>query len=1026
LFEDGGRLLVRVINLMRVACKAQPRWLPDGAHVPSPLLVAQGEAWPAVLELVLGGIDKFLPGQIPILLGLIEDFANSIDWQNPEPKGFAEAAKIGFRLLGHLDGFRMDDMRKRTLKVIAKVPTGDENAFRALIDRAIADEDRDRLADEVSEILLNGIDGWLACRYYPEEIIRLAKARLLLREKDLKRGDWGFGRSIDIEPFFGIQKHAHLAWFPASSIRGFFLPLLRYHPQQGVDFIIELLNHAGSWYGEQRWPKDRLEAAYQIKIEMPGGAPVSQWANPRLWGLYRGLSVGPYVLQTALMALEAWLLAICDQKGMDVESWLLKILRESNNAMATAVVASFCNAHPEKAGRAGLALLSSPELIEMDRARTVQEGTHCAMFGIFPTPGIDKIYENERKESNALPHRRHDLESLAVKMQLGESREEVFAMIDRHREALPPIEEQSEADRLWRLALHRMDVRGFRMVEEPPLKASQGTTEGASESEVYRERRLLLVPSEIEPDVQALVDQHKLIAAQYERDLSLLNWGNAAWEKRESHHLDICDWRTFLERSRTRDAEPESEDFLRGGTGVIAAVCARDHWDEMTPEDRAWCIDKLVREVERDCVTEDDIARHGRAAYHPDRHAAYVLPGLLARGVSGAQAVRIKEAIAKALTHAVEEVVVYAAEGIGIASTGTMRSFSEACIGAIAWRARLISERLAEELKRPFEQQVHAAEIIRQVVPTVRAAIVAQDRDAQTELKRLDLNDWPGTQAAGIILQILGYAPDSALAIEFHRRIASSIVEDWDQELEDRSRRGQRDYRFSYEFFQRLAHFVLRLEEEQALQVCEPFLAAVARHPSEVKYFVLDLVAEADRSSEKDSFWVVWQAFAKAVCAAPWIERLDSCYGSGKELVNAVFLGNYWKENVRHWHRLEGRGHRVDELVARFLGSAAVFDAYCRFLYDIGETSLPKAFVILADSLAAGDPSMMLADGNTVFLLESLLRRHVYSEPYRLKSDPAVRTAVLALLDHLVEAGSSAAYRMRDDFVTPLSRPVGG
>lgn len=81
--------------------------------------------------------------------------------------------------------------------------------------------------------------------------------------------------------------------------------------------------------------------------------------------------------------------------------------------------------------------------------------------------------------------------------------------------------------------------------------------------------------------------------------------------------------------------------------------------------------------------------------------------------------------------------------------------------------------------------------------------------------------------------------------------------------------------------------------------------------------------------------------------------------------------------------------------------------------------------MILADSLAAGDPIAILSDKNTVFLLETLLRRYVYAEPYRLKSDPAVRTAVLALLDHLVEAGSSAAYRMRDDFVTPLGGAAG-
>lgn len=703
---------------------------------------------------------------------------------------------------------------------------------------------------------------------------------------------------------------------------------------------------------------------------------------------------------------------------------MLKIVRESNNVMATAVVASVCNAHPKKAGHAGLALLSSRELILMDHGRMVQERSSSLMSGIFPSFGLNELYKNERKKSDELPHRGHDLEALAVKLQLREGREKVFALIDGHRAALPPVDEQLEEHRLWRLALHRMDVRGFRVVGESPPEASSGTTESVSEGEESRERQILLGPGEIEPDVQALIDRHAPIAAQQEREYSLLNWGNAAWEGRESSHLDIRDWEIFLARARDRDIEPEPEEFMRGGPGVIAAACARDHWDDMSPEDRAWCIDKLVWEVERDCNTEDDMARHGRGSYRPDRYAAYVLPGLLARDVSQAQAAQIKEAIAKALTHSVEEVIVYAAEGIGTASKEDLRGFSEACIAAIAWQARLITDRLAEEQTRPFGERVHAAEIIRELAPIVRASIVARDRDPQTELESLDLDGWPGTQATGIILQILGYAPDSALAIEFHRRIASSIAEKWDQEHQDRSRRGQHNYQFTHKFFQQLSRFVLVLEQEQALYVCRPFIAAVANHPGEVKDFVRDFVLEADRRREKDPFWAVWQAFANAIGAAPWIDQLDSHYCSGKGLVGFIFLENYWKENIRHWYRLEGQGHRVDELAVRFRGSAAVFNTYCRFLHDIGEKSLPKGFVFLSDSLAAGDPTVMLADQNTVFLLESLLRRHGYSEPHRLKSDPAVRTAVLALLDYLVEAGSSAAYRIRDDFVTPLSGPV--
>lgn len=61
----------------------------------------------------------------------------------------------------------------------------------------------------------------------------------------------------------------------------------------------------------------------------------------------------------------------------------------------------------------------------------------------------------------------------------------------------------------------------------------------------------------------------------------------------------------------------------------------------------------------------------------------------------------------------------------------------------------------------------------------------------------------------------------------------------------------------------------------------------------------------------------------------------------------------------------------------------------------------------------------MLANGNTVFLLEVLLQRHVYGRPLELKRNGGIRDSVFFLLDTLVEAGSSAAFRMRDDFVTP-------
>src|SRR5690606_27285853 len=125
--------------------------------------------------------------------------------------------------------------------------------------------------------------------------------------------------------------------------------------------------------------------------------------------------------------------------------------------------------------------------------------------------------------------------------------------------------------------------------------------------------------------------------------------------------------------------------------------------------------------------------------------------------------------------------------------------------------------------EKPFGDQANAAQIIHALAPMVRAAIVDQRRDPRTELESLDLDDWPGLQAAGIGLRILGYASNSVLAIDFHRRIASLSVERWDQESENRSSRGQRDYQSTDEFLQRVARFVLSLDDEQALLVCAPF-----------------------------------------------------------------------------------------------------------------------------------------------------------------------------------------------------------
>lgn len=99
--------------------------------------------------------------------------------------------------------------------------------------------------------------------------------------------------------------------------------------------------------------------------------------------------------------------------------------------------------------------------------------------------------------------------------------------------------------------------------------------------------------------------------------------------------------------------------------------------------------------------------------------------------------------------------------------------------------------------------------------------------------------------------------------------------------------------------------------------------------------------------------------------------------------------------------------------------SGRVLEAYAQFLGTIGSHSLPQAVVVIARRLRASDALKLLLNQNAIVHLEDLLRPLVYGRPYELKRHNEWRESVLYLLDQLVDAGSSIAYRMRDDFVTP-------
>lgn len=1016
LLTNNRAILKRVIHLLRVACMTSPAWLTDVRGHSSILSVPDGAIWATILGLVHRNIGSFGPEDAPLLLALIEDAVRSVSWQVPDIDGAEHLTAIAHWLLPHFDHYRGGDTRKRTLKVIAKIPKADPARFEAVLRGQIKEgRHRDRIAEEFCDILLAGLDGAPAARDRPDLLISVALDILLATDECFREKPY-HSLSLEIDLYFGIKEHLHHDFFPASAYRGPWINLLKHHPRKGLDFLIQVFNHSAEWYAHTRL-RDRLEPAWETELTFADGTMRKQWVNPRLWGLYRGMTVGPYVLQSLLMAFENWLLDYAKSHPETLDTVLLEILQRSDSAMLTAVVASVATAHPHQSGEALLVLLSVQDYIEIDRSRMAGESQTSILTGLLPTLNVEnKIHEDERKKANALPHRQHDLEAAITNLQLGPLASRVHTIIDRYIAALPAPDKCNKDELTWQLALHRMDFRQYDLVDIRPAADEASAADG----EGLLENHIRLEPKPPAPEVQQLIDKSTTTLGEMNARLGVYNWGLQIFQS-NSGSADPAQWREKLASAQSMDRAAEHPDNSRNAPGFVAAVCVRDHWEEMSPQEQAWCGDVICSEIFRHADEWGIIGRAQRSSMLADRPCAFAIPLLLCKPLTEAQTPRVQQAFISALTHPIDEVRWYVTWGINDKFWVANPALALRSVNAIATEAMLADRDWKTEKKKNYDKRRAPGAIAAAAAVDVRRRFWTDGAIAEDAHIRFDITEVFGSEVSGKVLAILGQAPNGPLAAVAYRRASEDLVDCWNHEHDYSPDRRNRNFHRKQAISNLIQNFVMRASDADAERVLQPILDAVDQHPREVHNVIQGFTSSEDTNPNTKHYWFLWNLFAKRVKRAKWLAHLDEPHPHGSEVLSTIFLTAWWKDNVRHWRSLEGHAHHVDVLFEALPPVWIVLDCYVRFLYHIGERSMPDAFVRVANALRQGNPSNMLHESNTVFMLEALLQRHVYARPLELKRDPALREAILYVLDMLVESGSSAAFRVRDDFVTPAA-----
>ena len=1026
LLAHDNRLFRQVIHLLRIACVTVPSWLGTLPAPTSLLNVPDGPAWGSVLKLVQNHLTSFGQDDNLLLLGLIKDWARSVNPQNPYPDGAEAVSAIAHGLLPYFSSYRLDDQRATLLQIIAKIPKANPERFTNLLLGNHDSEWQDPITDDFRRIIFAELDGISTARDMPDLFVSIAKEFLLCLETDLQQ-ERSYRYSLGLETLFGIKEERHLDFSPASAYQGSFLLFLRDRPHEGLDFIVDIFNHSADWYAHPRvqgGQVDYVEPPFEITLAFADGTSRTQWCNPRLWNLYRGTSVGPYALQSMLMALEHWLLELGENGFQELDEMLLSLLQRSESAALTAVVASVATAFPLSAVETLLVLLRCPTCIQLDFHRRLDE-TYAPSSDTFPSLDDRNIaYEEERKVADARFHRQQDLEMAILNLQFGLIASRVHQIIDQHHAELPPLENQKKTHKVWRMALNRMDSRRHTISEY--VEENSTDSEDLTSPEDDR-RSFRLDSNEPEPDLREMMDQSNAQMQIMNSKAGLLIWGIKAFERNEEAAEDSTQWGQRLReaRSAVENIDAEEDEYLREAPSIVASVCVRDHWEEMSADEQVWCVDIICSTVSRegDCWDESARIQHNRMS--ADRTCAWILPLLFKMSLSDTQKNLVQQSLATTLTHPINEVRWYVASGIGKHLWTIDRELALRCVNALATEAILMQIHVDANSRGLYLETRQMNDIMVEVASIVRTRFSESHGIPNDALQQFDSTQGYGAEANKHILAILCLAPCEPTAIAAFKQLAHTLVGWWDDAGVRRETHDLGTNRTLYTesaLLKLLQNFLLRTQSAEATTILKPILDAVDRHSENIHQLVQGLVFVEDSQPNTPQFWSIWKLFADRVRRTQWLSQIDDERANGAEMVSAIFLGQCWKKEVRHWSSLDGHAENLHSLFEDLPLSSRVLEEYLRFLFQIGEQSLPDAFIRIASKLNQESSPQIVKSENLIFYLEVLLQSYVYRRPLELKRRQDLRQAVLSLLNLLVETGSSAAFRMRDDFVTPIPR----
>ena len=1056
LFTDDGALLKRFCFILRIACQAPDSNISgavsnEGKIVDTLFLKPYGQAWNAFIFFLLENKESLSASLTTHVAALLKDWSSVLQIDNKlEPSIVRTTGLLALHLLEDLkDSYRSVEVLKELLGVIIRCHWAVKDEFSELLERDVFAENiipadrqprnqhqytgltdalasvssrrqqRPRYVSLFCERLFLTVDTAYLCRHDPDLLVRLAFFEWFVQEPGEDEDLWNDSR-IDVAECFGLHEHTY-NFSPASGAKGPFLYLLMWHPMKGLDFIIELLNKAADKYAHSdlEYPhylghrttghaKPQIE---QVELQLNDGSSVKQYCSGRLWQAYRGHSVVPELLLCALMAFENWLISYVEKYSSEKIAWLFEyVLRHSNSVMPTAVLASVATGNSEKVGKAALPLLSNINLYYFDMERTIKErgdkelNWHGIRSRLDP---LATLYTKERRTAALRPWRKEHLETLILRLQYSEHRDDALAVIDSLRKS-------TANDDRSRFLFHRIDSRGYTVTEDK------------------ENNRFLIHPNELEPDLEETHQKTQEAMQSHNRFLALYIWSKETFERNPLEKEYYKSWKEAFAEAKDLLNQLEAgevselEKMHYGGIVTAAAIFIRDYSENLTEKEASWCAGLVINTVTVNADTDDTIAIADATDSDGAVASAYVLPILLDFASSDEGKLVIREVIVIALTHANEHVRNGAADGIREYLWQRNADFAQVCIsGALAY-ARL--EKKWQQNRRPmYLMSDNEKEIAKTKLQTERDTF--RDQFARCELSDDMAQITLQTHSPWHILTPSLMVPDGStepVHIKLLSQMLALFIED---EHSENSASSGRDHGLKIkiedqlQFVKRFGKQLLHLHHTDFEAYIEQLRSGCKTAPRFIDSLIYNFAVVAENESRERIYWQLWEKLSSNVQEiAIEIGQRGSVYrgqGDCRQLIRGMLLADIDWSNVNlDNNQLVTIGK---DLILQFAENAGknpdVFEALAKYMFHCPHIYFVPGIHILSKHQIEEDGGNRLISGvNTSFYLERSIQRFLQIE----QTGPLQKNmhdSCLVLLNAIVENASSRAYYLREHLV---------